>query len=293
MKFFSPPLVLIHGGLGDHKKLGEMKIAFRSMSRISRLIQKNLHFSATDIALKGILALEADSLFNAGLGSRLQSDGCARLSASLMQGKKHRFVSVSNMQSFKHPSKLLVHLLEQRDRSLSGIEASQFALSKGLLPQSPISDQRFEEWRNKHAGLTGTVGCIVLDKNCQTAATTSTGGRGMETPGRFSDSGTPAGNFAIPEGAISCTGIGEDIIDAALASSVASRLEDGMSLQEAVTRSFFRHHQRTFALISLDNNGNALVHATKGKILFSVITKKNIAMGSTYDDWMKVPGEIM
>ena len=48
------------------------------------------------------------------------------------------------------------------------------------------------------------------------AAGTSTGGRGFEYPG-VTDSATVAGNYASRFAAISATGIGEEIVDDALA----------------------------------------------------------------------------
>ncbi len=58
----------------------------------------------------------------------------------------------------------------------------------------------------------------------------------MEHPGRVSDSCTVAGNYACREVAVSATGIGEDIVDGALAARLATLVDAGMSLSEASER---------------------------------------------------------
>jgi L-asparaginase len=67
----------------------------------------------------------------------------------------------------------------------------------------------------------------------------------------------PAGNYATSHAAVSCTGIGEDIIDECLAAKVVVRVTDGMSLQEAMQRSFTeaKRNNRDFGAIALDATG--------------------------------------
>ncbi len=84
----------------------------------------------------------------------------------------------------------------------------------------------------------GTVGAVAVDANGEIWACTSTGGRGHETPGRVSDSGMPAGNYACPRVAISATGFGEQIIDLNVCGRIATRVLDGASLERALARTF-------------------------------------------------------
>ncbi|MEZ4267887.1 MAG: isoaspartyl peptidase/L-asparaginase [Myxococcota bacterium] len=84
----------------------------------------------------------------------------------------------------------------------------------------------------------GTVGAVSLAADGRLFACTSTGGRGHETPGRVSDSPTPAGNYACAHVALSATGIGEQILDLNLGGRIATRMIDGMSLRDALTRTF-------------------------------------------------------
>jgi L-asparaginase len=103
----------------------------------------------------------------------------------------------------------------------------------------------------------GTIGVVVLDTSGQLAAGTSTGGKGFERIGRVSDSAMPAGNYATPFAAVSCTGIGEDIIDECLAARIVVRVTDGLSLLDAMTRSFAEadRNKRDLGAIALDATG--------------------------------------
>jgi L-asparaginase len=84
----------------------------------------------------------------------------------------------------------------------------------------------------------GTVGAVSVDASGALFACTSTGGRGHESPGRVSDSPTPAGNYACARVALSATGIGEQILDLNVGGRIATRVLDGMTLFDALSRTF-------------------------------------------------------
>jgi L-asparaginase len=67
----------------------------------------------------------------------------------------------------------------------------------------------------------------------------------------------PAGNYATSDAAVSCTGIGEDIIDECFAARLVIRVTDGLSLKEALNRSFLEATQRKrdFGAIAIDATG--------------------------------------
>ena len=67
----------------------------------------------------------------------------------------------------------------------------------------------------------------------------------------------PAGNYATGSAGVSCTGIGEDIINECLAARIVIRVTDGCSLNNALERSFKEalEHDRDFGAIALDANG--------------------------------------
>lgn len=80
----------------------------------------------------------------------------------------------------------------------------------------------------------------------------------MEMSGRVGDTPTVAGNYASSLAGISCTGIGEEIVNNATAARVVVRVEDGMSLATAVNKTIkeANQHQYHFGLIGLDHAGN-------------------------------------
>ena len=110
----------------------------------------------------------------------------------------------------------------------------------------------------------GTVGIVALDKKANIVAGTSTGGIGNETPGRVSDSPTVAGTYASSKAGVSCTGIGEQITQQAAAAKIVIRVEDGMTLSEAFSKTIIEsnYFNYSFGLISLDANGHIKVGKT-------------------------------
>ncbi|MBV8594378.1 MAG: isoaspartyl peptidase/L-asparaginase, partial [Caulobacteraceae bacterium] len=71
----------------------------------------------------------------------------------------------------------------------------------------------------------GTVGCVALDETGALAAGTSTGGVFGKLPGRVGDAPLiGAGTFADTSVAVSCTGVGEMFIRAAVAAQISHRM---------------------------------------------------------------------
>lgn len=138
-------------------------------------------------------------------------------------------------------------------------------------PDQPFRERRFEQPpQNNGSARTGTIGVVALDKQGHLAAGTSTGGKGFERTGRVSDSAMPAGNYATTKAAVSCTGIGEDIIDECLAARIVVRVTDGLALQAAFERSFAESRQnlRHLGAIGIDATG-AIAWAKTSEILLA------------------------
>ena len=115
----------------------------------------------------------------------------------------------------------------------SGEGALQRARTLGRAEGDVITEAARAIWRDAVEGETGTIGAVICDIRGDIAAATSTGGRGMEAVGRVSDSATVAGNFASPSAGVSCTGIGEDIVDGALAARLVASVDAVKPLVEA------------------------------------------------------------
>ena len=235
--------LIIHGGFFSESATNQetKKAKQDALAEIATLAYKYLEtHTALETVTYTVGLLEDNLLFNAGLGSQIQSDGKVRLSASIMDGKTQKFGGVINAEDIKNPIQLASVLLEYEDSVLSGDGAVAFARKNGFEYYSPITAQRQEEYALKLNQLNnkGTVGCVVLDTFGNLAAGTSTGGKGFEIPSRVSDSATVAGNYANAVAGISCTGVGENIVSVALAARIVTRVTDGFTLKDACDKSF-------------------------------------------------------
>ncbi|SHF61687.1 isoaspartyl peptidase/L-asparaginase [Pedobacter caeni] len=256
--------IIIHGGFfsesGTNQETKKAK-----QDALSAIVSESHHYLQTHTALETVIyavsLLEDNDLFNAGLGSQIQSDGKVRLSASLMDGKSQKFSGVINIENVKNPIQVSEKLLDYDDRVLSGEGALNFARDQGFGFFDPIIPQRQQEYEQKMAQSSriGTVGCVALDANGDLAAATSTGGKGFEIPCRVSDSATVAGNFANEYAGISCTGVGEDIVSTALAAKIVTRVTDGFSLKDASDKSFAE-------LKSFDGFAGVIGISSKGEV---------------------------
>lgn len=275
------PKLIIHGGAGSSLQGKGGLIAVRnSLSKIVADIYTLLlnGGTATEAIVKGCQMLEDEPRFNAGTGSVLQSDGQIRMSASMMDGTTGRFSGVINVSRVKNPIAMALFLQSSDDRVLSDYGAAELARELQIPIYNGLTDLRLQEWtlerqgnfQRTMAGVVaepemavssnagrGTIGVVALDGYGKLAAGTSTGGKGFERIGRVSDSAMPAGNYANIHAGVSCTGIGEDIIDECLAAKVVIRVTDGMSLQNAMQKSFTeaKKNNRDFGAIALDATG--------------------------------------
>ena len=282
---------MIHGGAGSAIKDTSRKDTVRdSLLRVVETSYEFLESGATarQTVVHAAQLLEDDPSFNAGLGSAIQSDGQIRMSASLMDGESQAFSGVINIQKVQHPIAVANHLQEMRDRVLASPGTEELARELELPVFNPMVERRLKEWRVEHqqdfereaANVvaedsdsdrgSGTIGVVALDEQGRIAAGTSTGGRGFEYVGRVSDSATVAGNYATRHAGISCTGIGEHIVDAALGARVVTRVADGATLDEAMMRSLRECQQREHVLgaIAVDADGR-LVWGKTSEILLA------------------------
>ncbi|PAX45863.1 isoaspartyl peptidase/L-asparaginase [Brunnivagina elsteri] len=290
------PKLIIHGGAGSSLKgKGGVEVVRRSLYKV---IEEVYHLlvsggSAKDAVVLGCQLLEDNPRFNAGTGSVLQSDGQIRMSASLMDGATQSFSGVINISRVKNPINVAQYLQSSPDRVLSDYGAAELARELQIPSYNGLTDLRLQEWigerqdnfQRSMAGVVaeadfkevaetstarrGTIGVVALDTQGKLVAGTSTGGKGFERIGRVSDSAMPAGNYATQYAGVSCTGIGEDIIDECLAARIVVRVTDGMSLHEAMQRSFAEaeKNKRDLGAIALDGQGNIAWGKTSEVIL--------------------------
>ena len=278
--------LLIHGGFfSEFSQSNETKVAKQNeMERIAKASFEYLKtHSAVETVVFAVEQLENDSLFNAGIGSQIQNDGVIRMSASLMDGTTKKFSGVINIQEVKNPIRVAENLITVDDRVLGGEGANAYAKSIGVETFSTEIPERRAEYEAKlAASRLGTVGCVALDNEGKLAAATSTGGKGFEIPGRISDSSTVAGNYANDDCAVSCTGVGEDIVSVAVASSIATRVTDGFSIDSAFNKTFseLAKFDGFAGAIGLDKYGNMFWQESHPKIVFAAYDGVNFTVFS-------------
>ncbi len=273
------PVLVIHGGAGSRALSGERrKIYTQSLTKILREVYPLLERggSSLDAVTEAVVRLENDPLYNAGRGSKIQSDGKIRMSASIMNSQTRRFGGCVNVEGVKNPILLARALMKKRDRVLAGRGAVAFAHELGLLFASPYTPHQREAFRRRQRGKSGTVGAVAVDQKGVLSAATSTGGRGFEYPQRVSDSPTVAGNFANRFAAISATGTGEEIVENATAAAISTLTAAGWSLEKAVT--FVLKQARPqggeFAVIALDRQGRYVAKSNTPSLLWGAVGSK-------------------
>ena len=276
--------ILIHGGFFSESSQSD-ETKEKKQEALKDIIKKGHDFLLNHNALQTVIyttsLLEDCPLFNAGIGSQIQGDGKLRMSASIMDGSSALFSGVINIEDVKNPVLVAEKLLLEEDRVLSGSGAKKYARKMGFESFCTETQERRNEYNQKlNASTTGTVGCIALDSKGKLAAATSTGGKGFEIPGRVSDSATIAGNYANTHCAVSCTGVGEDIISGAIATKIVTRVTDQYELKSAFKKTFSELEAIDgFAgAIGLDSKGNMFCQESHPKVVFATYDGETLSI---------------
>jgi L-asparaginase len=273
--------IIIHGGFFSESSTNhETKVA--KQQALLRIVKDSHAYLKTHTALETVVyavsLLEDDELFNAGIGSQIQSDGKIRMSASLMDGATMKMSGVINIEEVKNPVQVAQVLLNYDDKVLGGSGATNFARQYGFEKFSTEIPQRRNEYEAKLASTRiGTVGCVALDNDGKIAVATSTGGKGFEIPGRISDSATVAGNYANAFCGVSLTGVGEDIVSGAVAAKIVTRVTDGFTLEKAFEKTFneLKPFDGFAGAIAIDSKGNIFHQDSHPSMVFASFDGEN------------------
>jgi len=276
--------IIIHGGFFSESSTNfETKVA--KQQALFRIVKDSYTYLKSHTALETVVyavsLLEDDELFNAGVGSQIQSDGKIRMSASLMDGSTMKMSGVINIEEVKNPVQVAQVLLDYEDKVLGGSGATNFARKHGFEKFSTQTPQRRAEYEAKlKATGIGTVGCVALDDNGKIAVATSTGGKGFEIPGRISDSATVAGNYANEFCGVSLTGVGEDIVSGAVAAKIVTRVSDGFTIEKAFEKTFneLKLFDGFAGAIAIDNKGNIYHQDSHPSMVFASFDGHNSAV---------------
>ena len=241
----SSPVILVHAGAGGlSDDLREQEAECRSALEQALIAGADAlegGGGAVEAACGAVMVMEGFSLFNAGYGSVLCSDGSVEMSAAVMRGSDRAAGAMAMMRRTRHPLAAARVLLDAPPVLLSGERADAHAAAHGLEQHDPSEfvterqRRRLERWLSRREQPDrGTVGAVCLDGSGVLAAATSTGGRLGQRPGRVGDSPLiGAGTWADRGVAVSCTGAGEAFIRAGVGRLLGALVAQGVALQDA------------------------------------------------------------
>lgn len=280
------PIVLVHGGAGDipdSRNTGKLlgcKIAAKSGYRT--LTSGGSVLDAVEAAVK---SMELDYNFNCGYGSVLTLSGTVEMEASIMNGADLKAGCCTLVRDIYHPISIARRVLEKTPHNfLGGQAAMDFAIAEGFTvePQGTMVTEKAREALEdfiKNNSLSrsevGTVGAVAIDALGNVAAATSTGGRTGKYQGRIGD--TPllgCGTYADNRfGAVSTTGMGEDIMKFVLAKDIISRIEflkvDAQTATKDSLLEMTKRTQGTAGAITVDVKGNVGFYWTSQKMAWA------------------------
>jgi beta-aspartyl-peptidase (threonine type) len=188
--------------------------------------------SSLDAVEKAAAILEDVTIFNAGTGSSLNLTGEAEMDASIMTSDL-RFGAVGAIKAVQNPIVVARMVMERTDHLfLCGQNAVRFARRMKIPYYNPVTAEKKRIWQKKKAKcesnyfrkideyleIYGTIGTVAIDTRGLISAATSSGGINLRLPGRVGD--TPiigAATYADPNGGVSTTGHGEEIMRQLLA----------------------------------------------------------------------------
>ena len=310
--------IVIHGGAGTILKKNmtpEREKAY--VEKLTEAVKKGYALLQSGVdgetaVVETIQVLEQSPLFNAGIGAVYTFDGEHELDASMMHGGTLNAGAVAGVKTIASPIAAAQAVMEHSPHvMLSGEGAEEFALSRGMEPvDNHIFDterryKALEKARERilKAGIAyggqqgneriGTVGAVVIDKQGNLVAGTSTGGMTAKRYGRIGDSpvigaGTWADNSSC---AVSATGHGEYFIRYHVAADICSRMKyTGVSLDEAantVINDVLVEAGGDGGIIAIDHDGNiAAVFNSAGMYRAQIDTDGNVKVG-IYKEWVE------
>ncbi|MFQ5891449.1 MAG: isoaspartyl peptidase/L-asparaginase family protein, partial [Candidatus Methanofastidiosia archaeon] len=221
--------------------------------------------SVLDAVEACVCSMEDNATFNAGTGSVLNFDGEVEMDAIVMY--KNMMGAVTCLKNIKNPVKVARKVMEESPHLiLAGEGAYRFA--RNFFDRyDPKTEKRKKEFFEKKKNFLEekskleTVGACAFDEG-ELAVATSTGGLWLKLSGRVGDTPLPGcGTFLGSWGAVSATGIGENIIKSMFSRTV----HDYMKTRDA-------KRAIELALPSSPNTG-AIAIDHKGRIGFGKNTK--------------------
>ena len=260
--------------------------------------------SPLDAVEAAIRVLEDDPLFNSSRGAVFDADGKTELDAAIMDGATMHSGAVADVTHTRYPITLARAVMEKTPYVLMvGPGADAYSIKAGMeqvepsyfftesrwqslikqlekegrpIPQRPVgapppgATVPVAQWQEAaDTRRYGTVGVVVVDRQGNVAAGTSTGGLQGKMQGRVGDSpiigaGTYASNQSC---AVSGTGVGEFFIRYTVAREVCALVEyKGYTLQQAADEVIQKR------LAPIHGDGGVIAIAPDGQMAWSFNT---------------------
>lgn len=286
-------VIVVHGGAGamggleQNAELSAQYYAALDSALDTGAVVLDRGGKGEEAVLAVLRYFESNPLFNAGIGATCTAAGTFELDASIMRGQDLSAGAVAGLKHVKHPIDAAYRVMTQSEHvMMAGEGAEQFAREQGLemvddnLYFATPKTMKWVEQLKQESKKNGTVGCVVLDKEGNLTAGTSTGGMFKKKWGRIGDSpvigaGTYADNASC---AVSCTGHGEYFIRHAVAYNLCARYK---YLNEPVeTAADYIIHQELNAeagnggLIAVDKSGNIAMPFNSGGMFRGYLYKE-------------------
>jgi L-asparaginase / beta-aspartyl-peptidase len=279
------PAIIVHGGCGKVEP-SSMPERLKGVEEAAQAGWKTLlnGGSAVDAVEAAVLVLEDNPLFNAGVGSALNSEGRIETDAAIMDGASLGAGAVAAVTGVRNPIHLARLVMDVGPPVfLVAKGAEQFARAQGIPKcelERLVTKHRRQEWEDAH----GTVGASACDSFGKLAAATSTGGHFNKLPGRVGDSPiVGCGTYADGRIGISCTGNGEQIMRMTLGRLAAFLYEDLGNAQATCDRTLERFEERfdgEIGLILVDRLGHAALAKNSCVMPTCAITADGVVTGS-------------
>lgn len=267
-------VIVIHGGAGDVASVEKdsLRAAQYYAALDSALMIGSKAIEAGAKGPQAVMAvinyLENNPLFNAGKGATCTDEGTFELDACIMEGKDLTAGAVAGVKTIKNPINAAYAVKTNSPHvMLAGSGADAFAAGQGLelVDNSYFATPKTMKWIDqlkKKSKKNGTVGCVILDKDGNITAGTSTGGMFRKKWGRIGDApivgaGTYADNNSC---GVSCTGHGEYYIRHAVAFNLCARYKYlGEPIEQAadyIINTELNSEEGNGGLVAIDKDGN-------------------------------------
>lgn len=252
---------------------------------------------AGDVVERSIMEVEDFPYYKSvGYGGLPNEEMEVELDAGYMDGDTLDIGAVSAIKDFKNPICIAKRLsIEKVNSVLTSQGAEKFAHKEGFIRQNMLTERakifyqkKIKEIKNnKIYPYDGhdTVGVVALDNQGKMVVGTSTSGLFMKKKGRVGDSPIVGSGFYADSnvGAVTATGLGEDLMKCCISYEIVRLMENGLSPQKACEKAINFYNEKLIkrrgeagdmSVVAMNNKGEWGVCTNIEGFSFVVATEK-------------------